>query len=229
MKKKTIITIGWWIALENIYVDNFEEVRLDFLKKYINFDPYRLREKNWKANLWESLGEEYDVINMFTPNEDSALYSEWKFALESTLEYIDCPVSLVGHSLGAIFILKYLGDSLLLSKRRVGDELWKCQQSTEQKIDKIFLVWTPLNDSADEKLGSFSLDNNLRIALSGASGEQQKKIFFYGSEDDPIVDFQDFVEYKKILPKSNFREYSDRGHFFELEKFPEIVEDIRRE
>ena len=57
--------------------------------------------------------------------------------------------------------------------------------------------------------------------------EQSEKIFIYHSKDDPLVAFGDFTKYQANLKNAVARIFEDKGHFRQ-EKFPELVEDIKK-
>lgn len=159
----------------------------------------------WKARLQEELGEWYEVIQPRMPNSLNATYEEWKIWFEKYLPQIAHDLIFVGHSLGGIFLAKYL---------------------SEEKLDKnvlgTFLVAPPFDDAdSTYTLADFVLPDSLELFE-----EQSKIIHLYFSTDDPSVPFVDLAKYQKKLPNARASIFSDRGHF-KLETFPEIVEDIR--
>ncbi len=210
MKQQQILIIWWGIPLENLSSEKFLSERFEFISEGVNYNPFVERVNNWKKNLWDNLWDDYEVIKMMTPNSDSAVYLEWKSAFEKTLQYLDKDIYIIWHSLWAIFILQYM----LENNRSIN-------------FKKIFLFWCPLNDSEKEILGSFGVQSNTLNINTVISTFNQKKIYFYASKDDEIVDFSDFLEYKKIFPSAQFREYSDLWHFNDVENIQELLDDIR--
>jgi predicted alpha/beta hydrolase family esterase len=177
---------------------------LDFLNT-IEIDLDYLKKVSWKGSLPSELGDDFDVVAPKMPNSLNAQYSEWKIWFEKVLEKLDKKIICLGHSLGGIFLVKYLA---------------------ENKIDKniiaTLLVAAPFDDCESEySLGDFVLPENL-----GLLEEQGGKIIFYHSEDDPVVSFLDLNKYKKIVPDAEYRIFEDRQHFNQ-ETFSEIVEDIK--
>src|SRR5688572_30779020 len=80
---------------------------LDFL---LNF-PIELKDlfrKNWKSFLAEKLGPDYEAIAPQMPNKNNAKYAEWKIWLKKILPLLEDEVVLIGHSLGGVFLAKYL-------------------------------------------------------------------------------------------------------------------------
>lgn len=52
---------------------------------------------------------EFKVIKPEMPNKDMARYSAWKLWFEKHLPFLDSEkLIVIGHSLGAIFLIKYL-------------------------------------------------------------------------------------------------------------------------
>lgn len=105
-KKKQIILIHGGDTF-----DTYEEY-LEFLKDWqIDFERIRQRKKDWKETLAEKLGGEYEVIAPKMPNKQNAKYLEWKIWFEKVIPYLEAEVTLVGHSLGGIFLAKYLSEN----------------------------------------------------------------------------------------------------------------------
>lgn len=197
--KKQVIVIGGGTSFDT-YVDY-----ISYLKsKEINID--RLKWKNdWKNTLGGKLGGDFEVLVPKMPNVTNARYSEWKIWLERIIALLNKDVILIGHSLGGIFLTKYLSEN-----------------SFPKKILATFLVAAPFDDAnSDESLAEFKLPASLsRLAEQGGS------IFLFQSEDDPIVPLEQLGKYKKALPNAKPVIFKDRGHF-KQETLPEIVELIK--
>ena len=180
----------------------------DFLAalKSWEFDPDKFKIKKWKDTLPEVLGEGFDVIAPVMPNKYNAKYKEWKIWFEKVLPYVRDNVVLVGHSLGGVFLAKYLSEN-----------------DFPKKICATFLVAAPYDDAdSDYSLADFALPESLE-RLAGQGGE----IFIYHSEDDFIVPFVDAQKYTRALPDAAPVLFKDRNHFLQ-EEFPELVENIKR-
>lgn len=112
---------------------------------------------------------------------------------------------LVGHSLGGIFLTKYLSEN-----------------DFPKKIQSIHLVAAPYDTEViKDSLADFGLS-----ATFEKLGVVANKIFLYQSKDDPEVAFADAQKYKRDIPTAEIRVFEDRGHFTQ-EQFPELLEDIR--
>ncbi|TSC60352.1 MAG: hypothetical protein LiPW15_230 [Parcubacteria group bacterium LiPW_15] len=173
---------------------------IQFLKSWrIDIDRYLTAKTDWKGNLSKSLGKKYEVIRLDMPGKLNARYLEWKIWFEKFLPHIRKGVILIGHSLGALFLIKYLSENKL-----------------PKKPCAIMFVSAPQGE------GDFKLKKNLdQIA------KQCEKIFLYHSEDDKVVPLSDFLKYRKTLKNTTGKVFKDRGHFNQ-EKFPEIVKEIKK-
>ncbi len=208
MSKKQILFIWGWEALENLSSKNFLEQKRNFYKNNYDFNPFTEKSSNWKDDLEEKIFSDFDFIKMQKPMSDCADYEIWKTAYEKTINFLWDNLVLIGHSLGAIFLIKYF-----------------CENPNKIKnIKKIFLIATPLNDSESEVLGSFCVDKTMLQNLE----HMQNKIIFFHSIDDEIVDIEDFYEYKKNFIDSEFIELNNYWHFIFNKNFPELLEKIKK-
>lgn len=179
--------------------DSYEEYFSALNQMHININDFRVRK--WKKTLQEKLGESFDVLLPDMPNALNAKYAEWKIWFEKIIPQLDEKVVLAGHSLGAIFLAKYLSENEF-PKKILGTLLVAAPYS-----------FTPAAD--------FILQNDLNLFE-----KQGGEIILYHSKDDPVVSFNDLEKYKKAMPSAQTRVFEDRKHFNQLE-FPELVEDIK--
>lgn len=197
MKKQVVVIHG------GETFDTYEHY-LAFLKEY-QIDFEHMSGKGWKGALPEELGEAYEVIAPRMPNAMNAKYAEWKIYFEKYLPYLKSGVLLIGHSLGGIFLAKYLSE-----------------QAMPVKVGALYLVAAPYAArTAEYSLADFTLGEDL-----GRIEAQCDSVFLYHSTDDPIVPFADFETYHSRLSRAVTRQFTDRGHF-DQEAFPELVADIR--
>jgi uncharacterized protein len=166
----------------------------------------KLRESyDWKASLQRELGDDFDVLQPRMPNGTNARFEEWKLWFERCAKLLDDGVILVGHSLGGIFLAKYLSEN-----------------SFPKKIKATVLVAAPFDDvSTDEKLTEFALPASLE-----KFAEQGGSIHIVHSKDDPVVPFHDVAKYLNQLTEARDFVFDDRGHFNQ-EEFPELIRLIR--
>lgn len=177
---------------------------LAWLNDYV-VDLETFRENRWKSSLSKALGSNYDVLQPKMPNPSDAKYAEWKIWFEKFLPLLDQKIILVGHSLGGIFLAKYLSD-----------------ESIGKDVLATFLVAAPFDDTdAEYSLADFQLPDSL-----AKFAEQSRIIRFYHSTDDDVVKYSDLAKYQAKLPYALASVFSDRGHFSQ-EHFPELVADIQ--
>ncbi|MBI2065462.1 MAG: alpha/beta hydrolase, partial [Candidatus Zambryskibacteria bacterium] len=168
----------------------------------IDIERWKFAKDDWKPWIRKRLGDEYEVITPQMPNKTNARFEEWKLWFEKFIPFFEDEVILVGHSLGGIFLAKYLSENKF-----------------SKKIKAAMLVSAVYNkDSEGYSALSFSLPKVLDL--------QTDKIFLYHSKDDPVVPFSALKHYKKALPNSQTRIFEDRKHINQ-EEFPELLEDIR--
>ncbi len=113
-------------------------------------------------------------------------------------------VILIGHSLGATFLLKYLSEN-----------------SLSLKIEKLILVAPAFFNEKEWGLGDFNFKLNRENIL-----KQTNKIYLMHSKDDPVVPFGHSQKIKDEFPEAELMVFEDRGHFLG-EDFPEIIELIK--
>jgi len=164
----------------------------------------RIMKIGWKMQLGNALGSDYLVLNPKMPNADNARYLEWKIWFEKLNNIFDEEVIMIGHSLGGIFLTKYLSEN-----------------KYPKKIKATFLISAPYNTEDDHPLVDFNIEKDLDGVI-----QQGGKIFLYHSRDDEVVPFSNCERYQRELPEATVKVFEDRGHF-NSEEFPEIVEDIK--
>ena len=173
--------------------------------KSIEIDLDRYRKTKWSDSLNIGLGNKFDVLLPKMPNPSNAKYNEWKIIFNKISKLLEKNVILIGHSLGAIFLIKYLSENKF-----------------PKKILATLLISPPYDDDGmEESLGDFILPKSLN-KLNNQGG----KIFIYQSKDDPVVPYSHLEKYKKALPNAIIREFKNREHFNQP-KFPELIKDIK--
>jgi predicted alpha/beta hydrolase family esterase len=195
MKKQVVIIHGG---------DTFEtyEKYLGFLRDYkIDIERYKTSKDDWKPGLRQKLGEDYEVILPAMPNKTNARFEEWKLWFGKLIPFLNDGVILIGHSLGASFVAKYLSEN-----------------NFPKKIKAVFLVGAVYDKDCDGySLVSFALPDKLDF--------QTENIYLYHSKDDPVVPFSALEKFKEALPEAHVRVFDDRKHLNQ-EEFPELVTDV---
>lgn len=203
MKKQNIILVGG--------ADSFSN-REDFLKYLEKNELWDLPEdnprKSWKVWVKEQLGEEYYFDIPLMPNKQNAKYDEWKIWFERHLSVVEGSVTLIGLSLGAQFLAKYL-----------------IENDIEQEIKGLFLLAGPcgyFDDPDGMDCATFGFDS----ANLGVIQEKVQKITIMHSKDDFVVPYEHALKYKEALPEAELVTFTDKNHFL-VEELPELVELIR--
>lgn len=164
----------------------------------------KLQAQDWKMELQGVLGDEFDVFLPKMPNSQNATYLEWCIWFEKFLPLLNDGVIFVGHSLGAVFLAKYLSEHTI-----------------KRKISATLLVAPPYGTDLGLHLPQFSITSTL-LGLQ----EQGGTVIMYHSKDDPVVAFSELSYYIKAFPTVEAKIFEDRGHF-NMRKFPEIIDDIK--
>jgi len=179
---------------------------LKFLRAY-ELDPYR-KKKYWINWLAERLKNKYEILVPQMPCEKNAKYEEWKIWFKKYFNFIkDKKPILIGHSLGAIFLLKYLSEN-----------------NFPKKINQLHLVAPAIYDDGlgPEKLSTFKSNikklRNIR--------KKCKELHLWHSMDDETCLFKNSEIINKIIPNTNFHIFKNKGHF-KQSTFPEIVKMIK--
>ncbi len=181
--------------------DSHKEYMIALQNKQVSLED--LRTTDWKMTLQQKLGSAFEVYCPAMPNKQNAKYAEWKIWFEKFVPFMEPNVILIGHSLGAIFLAKYLSENIF-----------------PVTIRATLLVGAPFNTPTNHPLADFNLGAVLSL-LSKQAGD----VFLYHSKDDQIVPYSNFQDYQQALPNTHLFSFEDRGHFRD-EKFPEIIESI---
>lgn len=162
--------------------------------------------KDWKDTIQNGLGDKFEVFVPKMPNNTNARFEEWKIWFERIIDKLEDNIILVGHSLGGIFLAKYLEENDL-----------------SKKIKSTILVAAPYDDkNLDESLAEFKLNS-----LLNNFKKQAGKVYLVQSKDDPVVPISQLKEYEILLPDAKTLVLDGMGHF-KTEKFPELVDLIRK-
>ena len=188
-------------------VDRHEEY-LENLKNVPLKDIFNDRSGRWHQNLRTTLGSEYEVCTPMMPNSYNATYEEWKIWFERYIAEFHDGVILIGHSLGGIFLAKYLSENVL-----------------QIRIKALLLVAAVISyqDRRESGVASFTFDVSELPKVTA----QVEIIHIFHSKDDPVVPYEHALKYHEGLHSSTLHTFEDKGHFLN-EEFSELVEDIKR-
>lgn len=172
---------------------------------------YRVKKRwHYVPALQTALGEQWQVIRPDMPSPDNARYSYWKLWFEKYIPYLEDEVVLVGHSLGAMFLARYLSENIV-----------------PVKIAKLFLLAGEFTRRANKQEGEedgeffYTHLNNFKQLDKVAD-----HLYLVHSEDDPVVPFENIYKFAEHLPSARLVTFEDKGHFWS-EQFPEIIRLIQ--
>ena len=184
--------------------NNYKEYFSYLKNKKIDLKKLRHRNK-WTETLSEKLGKKFEVFLPKMPNPANARYKEWRIWFEKIIDLLNSDLILIGHSLGGIFLAKYLSENII-----------------SKKIKATILIAAPFDDAnSEESLTDFVLPSSLS-KFSAQGG----KIYLLQSKDDKVVPFNQVKKYKKALPKAITKIFTNREHFNQ-KTFPEIIKLIK--
>ncbi|MCF7865877.1 HAD-IA family hydrolase [Candidatus Woesearchaeota archaeon] len=162
-------------------------------------------ERHWKPWLKQKLEKVgMNVSNELYPKDWEPDYEEWKKIFEKN--DINENTTLIGHSAGTAFILRYLSE-------------------TNKNIHKVILV-APAYVQVDrtkrlEKLYEFKINSKLKKTL------QDLTIIVSDNDEEDII--ESAKEIHKILG-GNLIEFKEKGHFTESDmgtnEFPELLKEV---
>jgi predicted alpha/beta hydrolase family esterase len=185
-----------------------KEQFLNYLKNK-DYNPFK-PEKTWRDWLEISLSEYFELFCPVMPNKQWIDYETWVIWFEKIFPYlnpsVDSKLILVGQSFGATFLLKYLSENKI-----------------PKQIYQLHIVSPILKEDGlvGEAMGTLAFNLERIKQLNNIAS----KIFLYHSLDDTIVPIENSHLFIKMLPKTLFYEFNDRGHF-EQPVFIELLENI---
>ncbi|GCE29415.1 alpha/beta hydrolase [Dictyobacter alpinus] len=164
-------------------------------------------DKELAPSLSQALGPQYEVHYPAMPHEDDAPYEEWKHVLEQELALMQGPVVLVGHSIGASFLLK-----------------WKSEIGAKKPIAAMFLLACPFwGGNGWRYPGYEALMLPKDAATHLAMGRQ---LFLYHCRNDAIVPSDHLALYAHILPEAKVCLRDEGNHQFNND-LSFVAEDIK--
>jgi predicted alpha/beta hydrolase family esterase len=156
------------------------------------------------VSLRDALGGGYDVRSPKMPNEGSPEVEAWKDRISEELAAMDGEVVLVGHSVGAFVLLKYLSE-----------------EEPEKPVAGLFLVAAPYVGTGGWEIEEGALPEDFASKLP-----EGLRVFLYHGRDDEEVPFEHLALYEANLPRAAVRAADGRGHQFG-DDLSEVARDIR--
>lgn len=169
--------------------------------------PGEESKERWIDTLSADLGPEYEVFRPQMPNKQNAKYEEWKIWFERHFEYLRDDIILIGCSLGAMFLSRYL-----------------IENKFPFRLKAVFIMASPVKmpDFDDSDCEDFMFD----LAKAGNISMQTDQVYILHSKDDFLLPYEHSLEYKKALPEAELITFSDKNHFL-VPELPEIVTKIK--
>jgi predicted alpha/beta hydrolase family esterase len=193
--KKQICIIGGGMTFPSHrdYLDWLDRLDFDYNRLF-----YRSDWKPWLATVLP----DFDVLQPSMPSKNDASFSDWSRFFEKISQFFSPETVLIGHSLGAIFLAKYLS------------------KNSNQEYKQIILIAPPYDGEQEESLASFKIES----PLSGLSKVSQNLDLIF-SRDDPVVELTEAEKFKRDLPSARFHFFEGKGHFNQPE-FNELLDII---
>jgi uncharacterized protein len=141
------------------------------------------------TSLQETLGKRYMVNYPLLTNESSPDFGRTK-QISKEISKIKDRIILVGHSLGASTLLKYLSEN-----------------EVKKNIAGIFLISTPFWGGDEDWKQGLKLREDFPDKLP-----KNVPIFLYHCRDDEEVPFEHLSIYARKLPQATVREIASGGH-----------------
>lgn len=158
----------------------------------------------WRELLQQNLGDDYQVLLPAMPNKTNARYSEWKVWFTHLTDIIEDDCILIGHSMGAIFLAKYLSENKF-----------------PRTIKATILIAAPYDDESEEDLTDFKIDSVTEQFTSQAGRVE----FFFGS-DDPVIPLAEMSKFQHDVPGAKYHILSAPDHFVRPD-FPELIDVLK--
>lgn len=182
----------------------------DYLERLRTIPLWHLepdQAKKWTKTLAEDLGDYYEVIMPSMPNRENAKYGEWQIWFERHFEHLKDGAIIIGCSLGAMFLTKYLSENIL-------------PFSAQAIILMAAAIPVPGEDHTD--FGDFLIDldkvNNIT--------DNYKNVVIMHSKDDFVVPFEHGEKLHNAMSRAEFLPFDDKNHFL-VSEFPELIAKIK--
>ena len=194
MKQIVIIHGGDSFSSHEDYLASLKNTTIDYERL--------LPSKKWRDSVVESFPDA-DVLLPTMPNSANAQFDEWQIWFEKLIPLFGDDVRLIGHSLGAMFLAKYLHSNPL------------------KKSVKQLILLAGGYDNENHNYGSFKIDSATGLEKSA------DEIHLMHSRDDFVVPFSELAKLAADLPSATIHEFTDRNHFLDA-KFPELIEILNK-
>jgi len=168
--------------------------------------------KSWKDWLAWTLEDTFEFIKFEQPVAENADYGIWKIVFEKYFaKFNNKDLIIISHSLGTIFIIKYLVENGFI-----------------KKIKQLHLVAPIVSDdflpeNEVEQTGTFTFD----ISKISDVRKCVEQIHVWHSTDDAMCMYQNAEYIKEQISESKLHTFQDRGHFIQSTFF-ELFDVLRK-
>ncbi len=194
MKKPQIVYIHGGDAFDSFF-EGAKNWGKNVVLKRLFF--WKRRTKKWPDSLAEHLPE-FEVIKLKMPAKYNAQYAAWARQFECQFPTFEDGIMLVGWSLGANFLAKYLAENEM-----------------PVRVKAVHLI-----------AGCYGLDGGFWLLENFPGKLKEYVVCLYHSRDDFVVDFKDFEQYRQALPAAKTYIFTNRNHFLQPD-FPELIENLK--
>jgi predicted alpha/beta hydrolase family esterase len=157
------------------------------------------------ASLQKALGTDYKVHYPEMPTDEVPYFgSGWLKQIHEEISALNGTIILVGHSLGASMLLKYLSEKKI-----------------KKNVSGIFLVAAPFWMGNEDWKQPLKLQEGFSQKLP-----IEVPTFFYQCKDDDVVPFDHLTIYRQNIPWAVFREIPHGGHQLN-DDLTQVANDIR--
>jgi predicted alpha/beta hydrolase family esterase len=188
-----------------IYIHGGESFDTDeefytFLRS-LPFDPHEPARQRWRDWLFAALGDTHECHALSMPNKLNADYTAWSIWFEKMLPFLRDGVTLIGHSLGGSFLLRYLATHEL-----------------PVTVAAVHLVAPAVDHQECPGLGAFATDLTSWHGIRNT----EAAVHLWHSADDTIVPIHHSERLAAVWPDAMLHTFTDRFHFIG-EEFPELL------
>lgn len=177
--------------------DSDEQYQVWLRDVAIDYDRL-LYAPSWKNWLAQQLPDR-DVLLPSMPTKLNAKYAEWSLYFSKIIPLLRPDAILIGHSLGGIFLARYLSE-----------------HPPAHPFRRCILVAAPYDDESTESLKGFKLDGAAALSLAA------QEIHLCFSSDDPLVPLEEKDKYRQDIPDATVHLFTGKQHF-NTPTFPELL------
>ncbi len=164
---------------------------------------------SWKRSLATDLGSDWEVYQPTMPNKQNADYQAWKIWFERFTPYLSDGAVLMGHSLGGMFLAKYLSEEPLAIRPGA-----------------VFLLAAPEGEYPPQRDGNDCASFCFAAEAAKALTTHGAPVEVWHDTTDPVVPVAAAAWYQAHVPGVQVRLFTGKGHFLG-DSFPELLAALR--